>query len=70
MDEDMLADQRRLVELLQEEGWEVTDSVLSASDSPWVDEDDPEASVTLTARRAYDGDQEDDDGSDSRFRVN
>ncbi|MFC4988664.1 MULTISPECIES: hypothetical protein [Saliphagus] len=71
MDEDMLADQKRLVALLESEGWEVTDLELSAYDSPWADEDDPEASVTITARRAYDGDREDEAGGsdDSQFRL-
>ena len=71
MDEEMLEDQKRLVELLESEGWEVTDLELSAYDSPWADEDDPEASVTITARRAYDGTDGDqgDDGGESRFRL-
>ncbi|WP_049920812.1 hypothetical protein [Halopiger djelfimassiliensis] len=70
MDEDMLADQRRLVELVEAEGWDVTDLELSAYDSPWADEDDPEATVTITARKPYESDDEgtgDDD--ESPFRV-
>ena len=73
MDEDMLADQRRLVELVEEEGWDVTDLEISAYDSPWADEDDPEATVTITARKPYEGDGEDerrDDGDDDNpFRL-
>ncbi|ELY64451.1 hypothetical protein [Natrinema versiforme] len=67
MDEDMLADQRRLVELVEEEGWDVTDLEISAYDSPWADEDDPEATVTITARKPYEGDRNDgeDDGGDN-----
>ena len=65
MDDEMLSDQRRLVELVEAEGWEVTDVELSAYDSPWADEDDPEATVTITARKPYDG----EDGNDSPYRV-
>ncbi len=63
MNEDMLADQRRLVELIEAEGWDVTDLEISAYDSPWSDEDDPEATVTITARKPYEreGDGEDDE---------
>ena len=72
MDEDMLEDQRRLVELIEAEGWDVTDLEISAYDSPWADEDDPEATVTITARKPYEGD-EDSDGSgedeDNPFRL-
>lgn len=71
MDEDMLADQRRLVERIEAEGWDVTDVELSAYDSPWSDEDDPEASVTITARKPYDGPEDGDgeDGDDNPFRL-
>ena len=72
MDEDMLSDQRRLVSLLEDEGWEVSDVELSAYDSPWTDVDAPEATVKLTARKPY-GDVEEDDGDDETddnpFRV-
>lgn len=67
MDDEMLADQHRLVELIEAEGWDVTDVELSAYESPWVDTDDPEATVTITARRPYDR-AEDDDGSPFRVR--
>ncbi|MFC4438355.1 MULTISPECIES: hypothetical protein [Natrialbaceae] len=76
MDKEMLADQRRLVELVEAEGWDVTDLEISAYDSPWADEDDPEASVTITARKPYESDEESDgdgkDGGDedNPFRVN
>ncbi|SDC45947.1 hypothetical protein SAMN05192552_100477 [Natrinema hispanicum] len=72
MDEDMLTDQRRLVDLIEDEGWEVTDLELSAYDSPWADEDDPEATVTITARKPYDGEStgDEDDGDDENpFRL-
>ncbi|TYL36226.1 hypothetical protein CV102_23370 [Natronococcus pandeyae] len=74
MDQEMLADQRRLVELVEAEGWDVTDLEISAYDSPWADEDDPEATVTITARKPYesdDGDEGDDrEDGDNPFRVN
>ncbi|WP_247001259.1 hypothetical protein [Halosolutus gelatinilyticus] len=69
MDDDMLADQRRLVELVEEEGWDVTDVELSAYDSPWADEDDPEATVTITARKPYESDEEDGEDEDNPFRL-
>lgn len=68
MDDDMLDDQRRLIDLVESEGWEVTDVELSAYDSPWADEDDPEATVTITARKPYESD-DDEDGDDNPFRV-
>ncbi|GAB3674450.1 hypothetical protein [Halopiger thermotolerans] len=64
MDEDMLADQRRLVELIENEGWDVTDLEISAYDSPWADEDDPEATVTITARKPYETDESGEGGTD------
>ncbi|WP_254524075.1 hypothetical protein [Natrinema caseinilyticum] len=69
MDDDMLGDQRRLVELIEEEGWDVTDLELSAYDSPWADEDDPEATVTITARKPYDGEDGDDEDDENPFRL-
>ena len=77
MDDDMLADQHRLVELVEKEGWDVTDLELTAYDSPWADEDDPEATVTITARKPYEqaGDESgsdddgDEDGDDNPFRI-
>ncbi|RQH00338.1 hypothetical protein [Natrarchaeobius oligotrophus] len=71
MNEDMLDDQRRLVELIEAEGWEVSDLELSAYDSPWSDEDDPEATVTVTARKPYersDGDEDDEDENPFRLK--
>ena len=76
MDDDMLADQRRLVELLAHEGWDVTDVELSAYDSPWTDEEKPEATVTITARKPYGEEGGDGDGDgggtgsdDNPFRL-
>ncbi len=66
MDEDMLADQRTLVALIEAEGWDVTDVELSAYDSPWADEDDPEATVTITARKPYESES---DGDDNPFKL-
>ena len=72
MDEDMLEDQRRLVELIEAEGWDVTDLEISAYDSPWADEDDPEATVTITARKPYEseeGDGGEGEDEDNPFRL-
>ena len=72
MDEDMLADQRRLVELIEANGWDVTDLELSAYDSPWADEDDPEATVTITARKPYESETSGDDADnddENPFRL-
>ncbi|MFP9192859.1 hypothetical protein [Natronosalvus vescus] len=71
MDREMLDDQRELVALIEDAGWEVTGLELSAYDSPWVDEDAPEAEVTITARKPYDdGTEEDDsDEDESPFRI-
>lgn len=54
MDDGMLSDQRRLVSLVENDGWEVTDVELSAYESPWMDGDTPEATITITARKPYD----------------
>ncbi len=59
MHDDALEDQGTLVELIEEAGWDVTDTELSIYESPWTDDDDPEATVTITARKVY----EDDGGS-------
>ncbi len=67
MDEDMLTDQKRLVPLVEAEGWEITDLELSAYDSPWSDENDPEATVTITARKGYQSTDDEDD--ENQFRV-
>ncbi|WP_121740799.1 hypothetical protein [Natronorubrum halophilum] len=71
MDEDMLDDQRRLVELIEEEGWDITDLEISAYDSPWADEDTPEATVTITARKPYESEDETDgdEDDDNPFRL-
>lgn len=79
MNEEMLEDQSRLVALLSEEGWDVTDIELSAYDSPWEDSNDPEATVTITARKPYEDDESESDESadergdgddDNPFRIN
>lgn len=71
MREDVLEDQRDLVRSVEAAGWEVTETELSTYESPWEDEDAPEATVVITARRTYADDEEDaDDGDEgSRFRV-
>ncbi|MHC3438403.1 hypothetical protein ACYJ1Y_09955 [Natrialbaceae archaeon A-gly3] len=68
MDDDMLADQRTLVALIEEKGWDVTDVELSAYESPWADEDDPEATVTITARKPYESENDGDD-DDNPFKL-
>ncbi|AFZ73854.1 hypothetical protein [Natronobacterium gregoryi] len=70
MDDEMLDDQRRLVELIEAEGWDVTDLEMSAYDSPWADEDEPEATVTITARKPYESENGDSgDEDDSPYRL-
>ena len=64
MHEEVLEEQRELVESVEAAGWEVTETELSTYESPWVEEDDPEATVTITARKVF---AEEDD--DSEFRV-
>lgn len=66
MDDRILADQRELVELLESAGWDVTDAELSVYESPWTDDETPEASVTLSARKRYPEESEDDENP---FRV-
>lgn len=66
MDDRILADQRELVELLESAGWDVTDAELSVYESPWTDDETPEASVTLSARKRYPEEGEDDENP---FRV-
>lgn len=65
MHEDILDAQRDLVERIEDAGWDVTEAELSVYESPWEESDDPEATVTLTARKPFPDD--DDDGSP--FRV-
>lgn len=67
MRDDVLDEQRELVEAIEAAGWEVTETEISVYESPWVDEDDPEATVTITARKPFVDDDGDDD--DSPFRV-
>ena len=79
MDDEVLDEQRELIERIAEEGWTVTDAELSVYESPWEDEDAPEATVTITARKAFpdaedaeprarEGERDPDD--DNPFRVN
>ncbi len=67
MEPEMLADQRELVELVEDEDWEITDLELTAYESPWADEDDPEATITISARKRY---ETDDDDDENPFKVN
>ncbi|MCT9097141.1 hypothetical protein [Haloarchaeobius sp. HME9146] len=63
MDDEILDHQRELVRLLEEQGWDVTETELSVYESPWEDDDTPEASITLSARKEFppEDDEEDDD---------
>ncbi|MFB6229365.1 MAG: hypothetical protein ABEH88_12580 [Halobacteriales archaeon] len=82
MHEDVLDEQRVLVDLVEGEGWDVTETDVSVYESPWEETDAPEATVTITARKAFpdDGDggesangasnEREDDGDDSPYRVN
>lgn len=70
MDDEILGDQRELVELLESAGWDVTEAELSVYQSPWEDDETPEASVTLTARKRYSDDENEDGDDENPFRVN
>jgi hypothetical protein len=70
MNDDALDEQRELVSLLEDAGWDVTEAEISIYESPWEDDDSPEATVTLTARKLFEEDGGDDDGDDvSEFRI-
>ncbi|MFB6105887.1 MAG: hypothetical protein ABEJ70_02840 [Halobacteriaceae archaeon] len=74
MDDAILDEQRDLVARIDEADWDVTDVELSVYASPWED-DAPEATVTITARKPFpeaevpDAGPDDDEESDSPFRV-
>jgi hypothetical protein len=77
MREDVLDEQRELVAVLEDHGWDVTEAEVSVYESPWEDDDSPEATVTLTARKPFgehgdaSGDDEGGDSDDENpFRVN
>lgn len=53
MHDDVLDEQRVLVDLLEREGWDVTETDVSVYESPWEETDAPEATVTITARKAF-----------------
>ena len=61
MNDRILDDQRELVELLESAGWDVTDTEISVYESPWEDDETPEASVTLNARKRYPDENADDE---------
>jgi hypothetical protein len=70
MNDDVLDEQRELVSLLEDAGWEVTETELSVYESPWENDDSPEATVTLTARKLLDDGDGDTEGDDeSEFRI-
>lgn len=69
MDE-ALDEQRELVRLLEEAGWDVTDAELSVYESPWEGEQSPEATVTLTARKLFpDEEGEEGDGDENPYQL-
>ena len=68
MNDDALDEQRELVSLLEDAGWDVTEAEISVYESPWKDDDSPEATVTLTARKLFEEDDDSDDGV-SEFRT-
>ena len=65
MKEEILEEQRDLVDRIEAEGWAVTETELSVYESPWEEEDDPEATVVITARKPFPS----DDDRDSPYRV-
>lgn len=67
MEEEILDAQRELIETVTAAGWEITETELSVYESPWEDTHDPEATITLTARRPFPETDEDDE--DSPYRV-
>jgi hypothetical protein len=80
MHEDILDEQRVLVDIVEEESWDVTETDVSVYESPWEETDAPEATVTITARKIFSDDgvesengasnEGEDDGDDSPYRVN
>ena len=68
MDQEVLDDQRELVALLESAGWDVTEAEVSVYESPWEDDDTPEATVTLSARKGYPKEGSNDDNG-SPYRV-
>ena len=71
MRDDVLDEQRELVALLEDRGWDVTEAEVSVYESPWEGGDAPEATLTLTARKPF-GDHSEDDGDgddENPFRV-
>ncbi|MFD1645738.1 hypothetical protein [Haloarchaeobius litoreus] len=75
MDDEILDEQRELVRVLEAHGWDVTESELSVYESPWEDDDTPEATITLTARRQFPGSEvpegvgEDGGDDDNPYRL-
>lgn len=65
MRDDVLDEQRELVAVLEDHGWDVTEAEVSVYESPWEDDDSPEATVTLTARKPFGDHRESSDGDDS-----
>jgi hypothetical protein len=62
--EDALDEQRTLIDLIESEGWDVTEADVSVYDSPWEDAGSTEATVTITARKPFPG-GDDENGDDA-----
>ncbi|WP_263018984.1 hypothetical protein [Natronobiforma cellulositropha] len=56
MDDETLREQRRLVELISKEGWNVTNVELSVFDYQLPDRQGPEVTMTITAKKPCDDD--------------
>lgn len=65
MEDEILEGQHDLVAQVEAAGWDVTETELSVYESPWMDDDVPEATVTITARKPFPS----SDDEDSPFRV-
>lgn len=66
MREIILEGQRDVIAQIEAAGWAVTEAELSVYESPWLDEEVPEATVTITARKPF---PDSEDNEDSPFRV-
>ncbi len=81
--EEALNEQQVLVDLIEKEGWDVTETEISVYESPWKETGAPEATVTITARKPFpsenregegngdkNGETRNDDDDDNPYRVN
>ena len=65
MDDRILDAQRDVIDRVRDAGWDVTDTELSVYESPWAEDDDPEATVVITARKHF----PDAEDGDNPYRV-